>query len=74
MSIKVDREKIIPPLEKLINKMNMNYYTINELNEMNLLIMKLIKFSEKKNDDQHDARHVRKVWRSYAPTFLIISY
>lgn len=48
MGIKIDREKIMTPMEKLINKWNSNYYTITEMNEMSLLIAKLIKYSEKK--------------------------
>lgn len=47
MKIGIDEEKVIVPVKKLINKIEMHYYTIDELNEINLLIAKLTLLSEK---------------------------
>lgn len=54
MNISIDREKIVPPMEKMINKIHQKYYTLDELNEISLLIAKLVKFSEKKKDQKTD--------------------
>lgn len=53
IKIGIDEEKVIEPMKKMINKMRLHYYTIDELNEINLLIAKLMLIAEKvKDQDQ----------------------
>lgn len=60
MKIGINDDKVIAPIKKLINKIELHYYTIDELNEINLLIAKLIKFSEKVKD-QNDINKNRRI-------------
>jgi hypothetical protein len=53
MSVKFDNEKILDAIKKLINKMNLDYFMTYELNEINLLLMKLIMFSEEKREKKN---------------------
>lgn len=59
MNISIDRDKIVPPVEKLINKIHMKYYTLDELNKISSLINELVKLSEKKIDKKPNASNGR---------------
>lgn len=58
VKIGLDEEKVITPIKKMINKVKMHYYTIEELNEINLLIAKLTLIAEKVKDQEDKSRSI----------------
>lgn len=59
MTVRINDDKVIEPIKKLINKIEMHYYTIDELNEINLLIAKLTLLSEKVKDQSDNDKRQR---------------